>query len=138
MTNETEICPFCHIAADQIIFENDLAVSIYDKYPVNPGHILVIPRRHVENFFNLSQDEILALVSLMHELKQYCGDEYNPDAYNLGINIGEKAGQTIMHVHVHLIPRYANDVDEPRGGVRNIIQTRGNYPFKDTICNHPS
>jgi len=129
MMNKTEKCPFCHITAEQIIIENDLAVSFHDKYPVNPGHILVIPRRHVENFFNLSHNEILGLVSLMQELKQYCDDEYNPDAYNIGVNIGEKAGQTIMHVHVHLIPRYANDVDEPRGGVRNIIPTRGNYPF---------
>ena len=96
MTIETKNCPFCNIAAEQIIFENDLTVSIYDKYPVNLGHVLVIPRRHVDNFFNLSHDEILALVSLMHELKQYCGNEYNPDAYNLGINIGEKAGQTVI------------------------------------------
>ncbi len=120
-------CPFCHLPKDRLIAQNDYAVAIADESPVNPGHALVIPRRHVESWFDTDEAERLGILHLIDELKSRLDTEHCPDAWNIGINDGLAAGQTIMHLHIHLIPRYSEDVDDPRGGVRHVIPERGNY-----------
>ena len=113
-------CLFCNIKKEQVILENDLAVAIMDKFPVNEGHMLFIPKRHFRTYFEASKEEIVALNELLHEGKKYLDREYRADGYNIGVNVGEDAGQTIMHLHIHLIPRYKGDVKNPKGGVRNL------------------
>lgn len=126
MMNEgTKNCPFCR--PDDILFENDLAYAQSDKHPVNPGHLLIIPKRHVADFFLTTEAEKVALLSLLDEAKHYLDSQHAPAGYNVGINVGEAAGQTILHVHLHLIPRYHGDMENPRGGVRGVIPAQQNY-----------
>jgi diadenosine tetraphosphate (Ap4A) HIT family hydrolase len=118
---ETPNCVFCNIDSKQIVFENELAYVKLDKYPVSKGHSLVIPKRHIKTFFEATAEEVNAIRELLHEQKQALDKNYNPDGYNLGTNCGETAGQEIMHMHIHLIPRYKGDVANPRGGIRSVI-----------------
>jgi diadenosine tetraphosphate (Ap4A) HIT family hydrolase len=120
-------CPFCQLEASRIVAENGQAIALRDSFPVNPGHTLVIPRRHVASWFDATADERAALMDLVDEVKASLDGELHPDGYNIGINVSEAAGQTVMHLHVHVIPRFAGDVDDPRGGVRFVIPARGNY-----------
>ena len=120
-------CPFCAMDAQRVVDANDLAFVVRDGYPVNPGHTLVIPRRHVASWFDATDAERAAILALVDAAKATLDGDLHPDGYNVGINIGEAAGQTVMHLHVHLIPRFAGDVDDPRGGVRYVIPERGNY-----------
>ncbi|NLX96976.1 MAG: HIT family protein [Rhodopirellula sp.] len=122
-------CPFCRLPPERILAENRLAVAIPDCYPVTPGHTLIIARRHVSDFFELDADEVLAVWKLLTAVRRRLDAELRPEGYNVGVNVGTAAGQTIPHVHVHLIPRYSADVAEPIGGVRNVIPGRGKYPF---------
>lgn len=124
MTN----CPFCHLANDvEIIQESNLSVAFLDKYPVNPGHTLIIPKRHVASYFDLTEEEILDMNRLLKIVQPIIKMRYQPDGFNIGINVGLTAGQSIFHVHLHLIPRYQGDVENPRGGVRGVIPARQNY-----------
>ncbi len=125
MNEDLPDCPFCHPPG--ILFENELAYVIQDGYPVNPGHLLIIPKRHVADFFRTSGAEKAALLSLLDDAKQYLDAKHAPAGYNVGINVGEVAGQTIQHVHLHLIPRYRGDTENPRGGVRGVIPSRQSY-----------
>jgi diadenosine tetraphosphate (Ap4A) HIT family hydrolase len=125
MNNDDKNCPFCH--PDSVLFGNDLAYAKADKFPVNPGHLLIIPRRHVADFFLTTEDEKVALLSILDKAKKYLDEKHTPAGYNVGINVGEVAGQTVMHVHLHLIPRYHGDLENPRGGVRGVIPTRQSY-----------
>src|SRR6056297_1787312 len=111
----------------EIIAESATSFSIYDKYPVNPGHALIIPKRKISNYFDLSFKEQNACNLMIDFVKNILIDKYKPDGFNSGINIRKSAGQTIDHVHIHLIPRYDNDVEDPTGGVRNVIPSKGNY-----------
>lgn len=120
-----DACPFCRPAT--VLLENAQACAIADTTPVNPGHLLIIPRRHVADFFDTTREEKLALLALLDEAKKYLVEVHAPDGFNVGINIGETAGQTISHVHIHLIPRYKNDTPQPRGGVRGVIPSRQSY-----------
>ena len=120
-------CPFCHIPAERVIASNDLAFTMEDAFPVSPGHTLIVSRRHAESFFGLTVEEVAAIMALLHQAKARLDEHDHPDGYNVGINIGREAGQTVMHVHVHLIPRHAGDVVKPEGGVRNVIPGRGKY-----------
>lgn len=120
-------CIFCNIQKDRIIFENDLAVAIFDGFPVNRGHMLIIPRRHFISFFDARDSEILGMMELIRKSRNMIDERYHPDGYNIGVNCGSAAGQTVMHMHVHLIPRYSGDVENPKGGVRGIIPDRKNY-----------
>lgn len=113
-------CIFCNLPKEKVIDENDLAVAFYDAYPVNEGHVLIIPKRHVETYFDATQDEKNAISLLLAKAKEKLDERFHPDGYNIGVNVGAAAGQTIFHLHVHLIPRYAGDVPDPRGGVRKI------------------
>jgi diadenosine tetraphosphate (Ap4A) HIT family hydrolase len=120
-------CPFCHIDPPRVVAESPLSIAVRDAFPVTPGHTLVLPRRHVASWFDASPEERQALMALVDEVKAVLDDERHPDGYNIGINIGEAAGQTVMHLHLHVIPRFAGDVDDPAGGVRFVIPARGNY-----------
>jgi len=120
-------CDYADAAKHQIIAENNLAYARWDNFPASLGHLEVVPKRHVVSFFDLKQTEILALYGLISEAKKQVDEQYVPAGYNIGINDGEAAGRTIHHLHIHLIPRYQNDVENPRGGVRHIIPGKGNY-----------
>jgi diadenosine tetraphosphate (Ap4A) HIT family hydrolase len=118
-------CVFCQI--NDSVLENDLAIAFYDKYPVNKGHLLIIPKRHVEQYFGLTDQERSAIDQLLFEGKKMIDEKYQPDGYNIGINCGETAGQTVFHVHVHLIPRFRGDMKDPSGGVRGVIPEKQKY-----------
>ena len=118
-------CPFCE--PDEPVLANALAYARWDTSPVNPGHLLLIPYRHVETWFDASDGEKQALWTLLDQAKIVLDANYRPDGYNIGMNVGAAAGQTILHLHIHLIPRYRGDVAEPRGGVRGVIPARQNY-----------
>ena len=121
-------CPFCEIPADrEIIAENKTALAFYDGFPVTPGHTLIIPKRHVAGYFDLNQDELCNINELQFTCRNILQVQYKPQGFNLGVNVCEAAGQTIFHCHIHLIPRYTDDVANPRGGVRGVIPERQNY-----------
>lgn len=120
-------CPFCTLSPERIVDQNELAMVIRDGFPVSPGHTLVIPKRHVRSYFDLSDAEADAMRSLLLAAKTALDEAFNPDNYNIGINDGAQAGQTVPHVHMHLIPRYQGDVKDPRGGVRWLIPEKADY-----------
>lgn len=113
-------CIFCNYPEKDYIVENDLAFAIYDKFPVNEGHILVIPKRHFASYFAASEEEIMAIFELTKVCKKILEAEYKPDGYNIGFNVNYTGDQTIMHLHQHIIPRYEGDVENPRGGIRRL------------------
>ncbi|MGJ7922835.1 HIT family protein [Neobacillus sp. LXY-4] len=119
-------CPFCSKELT-IIKENESAFAIFDKYPVNKGHILIITKKHIRDYFETNSEEKKAISDLLDECKSLLNDAYSPDGFNIGINCGEAAGQTIFHLHVHLIPRFKGDMDDPSGGVRGVIPERRKY-----------
>ena len=106
---------------------NELAYSARDTYAVSPGHSVVIPKRHVASFFDLTPDEVIACMELIKEEKRLIDAEFKPDGYNIGVNVGPAAGQSIYHVHIHIIPRYQGDVENPQGGVRHVIPKKAYY-----------
>ena len=120
-------CIFCNYNKSEIIAENKYTFAILDRSPVNEGHCLIIPKRHFQSFFETTEEEIKAIYSLLHEVKEIFDIQYEPAGYNIGINVGQYAGQTIEHLHVHLIPRYVGDVSDPRGGVRNLKKALEEY-----------
>lgn len=121
-------CPLCdRIEYAELLASNALAVAVLDGFPLNPGHALIVPRHHVADLFELSSEEQAALWALLPAAKRVIDARYAPAAYNVGVNVGAAAGQTVGHVHVHLIPRYPGDVPDPRGGVRWIIAERAAY-----------
>lgn len=120
-------CPFCTLSATRIIEEDALTLTIRDGYPVSPGHTLVITRRHVPSIFDASDDERRALWAAVARARSVLNSELRPDGWNLGVNDGSAGGQTVMHVHVHLIPRFAGDVEDARGGIRHSIPRKGYY-----------
>ncbi|GAW90947.1 HIT family protein [Calderihabitans maritimus] len=113
-------CIFCSEPETEIVAENDLARAFYDKYPVNEGHVLIVPKRHVETLFEATLEELDAINRLLFKVKDKLDKKFNPDGYNVGVNVGRAAGQTIFHLHYHVIPRYLGDVKDPRGGIRKI------------------
>jgi superfamily II DNA or RNA helicase/diadenosine tetraphosphate (Ap4A) HIT family hydrolase len=119
--------PFLTLPQSAWVAYNTLAFAIRDGYPVSPGHTLVIPRREVATWFEATRDEQLALLDLVGEVKRQLDADFHPHGYNVGFNSGEAAGQTVMHLHVHVVPRYEGDMDDPRGGVRHVIPWKGNY-----------
>lgn len=118
-------CPFCD--TNKSILNNDLAYVRYDKYPVKPGHLLILPYRHVSDYFDLTDDEKAAIHNLLESAKTLLTDKHSPDGFNIGVNVGEAAGQTVWHVHMHLIPRHEGDMEDPRGGVRGVIPEKQRY-----------
>ena len=127
-----ENCPFCDISDRPILYENNLAIAFEDIYPVTPGHVLVVPRRHEPNYFNLGAPEVRACHDLLQQAQATIqqGDS-SVMGFNVGINCGSTAGQTVMHCHVHLIPRRDGDHPNPRGGVRGVIPGKADYSAKE-------
>lgn len=126
----TPECLFCdrnNPVEHTIIVENELAYSRWDNFAASEGHAEVVPKRHVVSFFELNDDEVLAIYALASETKGIIDAKYHPDGYNIGVNDGQAAGRTVHHLHMHLIPRYFGDVPDPRGGVRHIIPGKGSY-----------
>ena len=109
------------------IIENKYAFAIYDSYPVTKGHSLVIPKRQIKEIFELNKEEYESCFELVRKVKDLLITKFKPEGFNIGVNCGEVAGQTIFHAHIHVIPRYKGDVPNPRGGVRNIIPGKGDY-----------
>lgn len=122
-------CLFCKDPRG-VSLQNELAYSARDSYPTSPGHTLVIPRRHVAGFFELTAEEATACMSLIQQEKELIDAEFKPDGYNIGVNVGPAAGQSILHVHIHIIPRYKGDVENPQGGVRHVIPSKAHYTRK--------
>lgn len=128
-------CLFCKFINDkeQIFLENELAFATFDDFAVSKGHLLFITKRHIKDFFETTKEERQAIFELIDEAKKIIDEKYHPTGYNIGMNCGESAGQSIMHIHVHLIPRYDGDVENPRGGVRGVYLKNKiiNYIIKD-------
>ena len=125
---ENRDCPFCNLDAKrELILESATAFAIFDKFPVSNGHALIIPKKHCADYFELTFKEQSACWFMLNKVKEILKNKFNPDGFNVGINISESAGQTVPHVHIHLIPRYKGDAENPRGGVRGVIPQRKNY-----------
>lgn len=121
-------CPFCRqMDTVSFIAADETGIAFYDKYPVAKGHALIIPRRHVADYFDLTQTEQDSLWQLVNEVKVILEQKFHPDGYNIGVNIGEAAGQSVFHVHLHIIPRYKGDVVNPKGGIRGVIPDKQKY-----------
>ena len=120
-------CPFCALPTARIIDSNECGLVIRDGFPVSPGHTLILPRRHIGSFFELKPVERDDVLKLLDAARVVIAAEFNPDGYNIGVNDGAAAGQTVPHLHIHLIPRYTGDRADPRGGVRWIIPEKADY-----------
>ena len=128
MKDPNNPCLFCNTTNKEYVFENDLAFSTFDSYPVSEFHLLIVPKRHIKNYFELSNDEMIACnkIVLLSKNKIEQMDQ-SIRGFNIGINCGKAAGQTIMHCHIHLIPRREGDVENPQGGVRGVIPLKQHY-----------
>lgn len=113
-------CELC-VPAD-VVIENELAYARYDSNSLCEGHVIVVPKRHVADFFEMTAAEQGAVLALLNQARKIVQEKYSPDGYNIGANVGKAAGQARMHVHLHLIPRYAGDVPDPAGGVRRVLR----------------
>jgi len=131
MKNPNNPCLFCNTSKKEFIFENDLAFVTFDSYPVSQFHSLIIPKRHIQNYFDLTNDELLACHGLLLKIKNKINSDDNTvGGFNIGVNSERIAGQSILHCHIHLIPRREGDVDNPQGGVRSVIPSRQHYARK--------
>jgi len=120
-------CPFCNPFADDIVAKSDLCYARWDRFPVSKGHLLVIPYRHVADYFSMTVDEKHAMLALVDVCKGVIEENFTPAGYNIGVNIGEAAGQSVMHCHWHMIPRYAGDVHDAGGGIRGVVPGKQEY-----------
>lgn len=116
-------CVFCNEKwqKKKKVVENKHFLGVFDINPVSDGHMIIIPRRHIESFFKLSEEEVIALLDILKKARDVLDKKHHPEGYNIGMNDGSAAGQTIFHLHIHMIPRYKGDVADPAGGVRNLI-----------------
>ena len=120
-------CPFCEIDEAECIFFDEHVMAFYDRYPVTPGHTLVVSRRHIEDYFGASDAEKNALWQAVEAVKTRLEASHNADGFNVGFNAGQAAGQTVMHLHIHVIPRREGDMDDPRGGIRGVLPHKQKY-----------
>jgi diadenosine tetraphosphate (Ap4A) HIT family hydrolase len=131
--DENPSCPFCTPQPNRIFLESDLILGLWDGFPVSPGHALLVPRRHVADWFDATADEQAALTGAISRARMLIEERAalegrpKPDGYNVGFNAGAAAGQTVFHLHVHVIPRYAGDTSDPRGGIRHVIPAKAVY-----------
>lgn len=123
-------CVFCEMPVSAYVIENNYFYGLFDKYPVTEGHLLIIPKRHAETLFELTEDERKALFEIMEDGKALLEKKFEPAGFNFGVNQGLAAGQTIPHLHLHIIPRYAGDMEDPEGGVRGVIPEKQKYRHK--------
>jgi diadenosine tetraphosphate (Ap4A) HIT family hydrolase len=119
--------PFANVEPARVFYESTLVIGLWDAFPVSPGHALVVPRRVVPTWFEATREEQVALLEGIEAARRAIEETLRPDGYNIGINLGAAAGQTVFHLHVHVIPRYLGDVEDPRGGVRHVIPDKANY-----------
>ena len=122
-----DICPFCEPEPDRVWLRTETSIVLWDAFPITSGHTLVVPRQHVASIYELSAEEHAALWALVADARQRLNDDLHPDGFNIGLNDGEAAGQTILHAHIHIIPRRDGDVADPRGGVRWMIPDKARY-----------
>ena len=127
MTDPSGDCPFCGLPPGRVLRSARHARAIRDGFPVTPGHTLVVPTRHVASLRDLPADERAAVWELVGDVRSALASSHGPDGFNIGINEGEAAGQTVLHAHVHVIPRYAGDVEDPRGGIRWVVPEKAKY-----------
>ena len=120
-------CPFCNLDPAKVWLQNETAIAFRDSFPVSEGHALVVPKQHVTSLFDLPAEVQQSVWALVAEVRNRLADKLSPDAFNVGINDGEAAGQTVPHAHVHVIPRYDGDVPDPRGGIRWTIPEKAVY-----------
>ena len=126
--NAVRIQAFCdEFPKERIVYQDDTWLAIYDNYPVSQGHVLLMPKRHCETYFDLNYVELVSLGVTIGVIKFILNNKFNPDGYNIGVNCGEAAGQTVKHCHIHIIPRYKGDMEDPRGGVRGVIPEKQKY-----------
>tara|TARA_Y100001970_G_C14241199_1_gene865001 strand:+ start:2961 stop:3362 length:402 start_codon:yes stop_codon:yes gene_type:complete len=131
MKDPNNPCLFCNVHSKEFVLENKLAFATYDSYPVSKFHALVVPKRHVDSYFELSNDEVISCNEIIKKLKKLLEDKDNSImGFNIGSNSGKVAGQSIYHCHIHLIPRRKGDVDNPQGGVRSVIASKQHYVRK--------
>lgn len=127
---ENGYCLFCdwhNSEKHKILLENDFCYARPDNFPVSQGHIEIVPKSHITSFFELEAEQLTKLFLLLKEAQTLIQVKHKPDGYTIGINEGEAAGRTIDHLHIHIIPRYTGDVENPRGGIRNVIPGKGAY-----------
>ena len=126
-----ESCIFCEMAQQQrdveIVAQYKHCFVIKDRYPVSPGHLLIIPYQHTDNWFTAPIEVRNEVIEILDQSKNFLDEKYHPGGYNIGMNCGETAGQTVMHLHVHLIPRFKGDMEDPRGGIRGVIPSKQKY-----------
>ena len=128
MSDPNNPCLFCNINSKDLVFDNEFAFASFDSYPVSKYHSLIVPKRHILDYFELTNDELLACNDLIKKIKKKIQNEDKTvDGFNIGTNSGVAAGQSIMHCHIHLIPRRKGDVDNPQGGVRGVIPSKQHY-----------
>lgn len=120
-------CIFCNIDEESKVLKNRDWFAIYDKFPVSKGHMLIIPYRHINSIQELYSSEAESLFEILNDAQLLLDTIYEPDGYNIGINLGKEAGQTIMHMHIHVIPRYKGDIENPEGGIRGVIPNKQKY-----------
>jgi diadenosine tetraphosphate (Ap4A) HIT family hydrolase len=120
-------CSFCNPDPSRLFLQSDLIVGLWDAFPVSAGHALLVTRRHVASWFDATDAERQALTEAVQTARQEILRRHAPDGFNIGVNVGEAAGQTVLHLHVHVIPRYRGDTPNPRGGIRHVIPGRGDY-----------
>jgi len=120
-------CPFCNPDSERLWIENEIAIVLWDAFPVSKGHTLVVPKQHVDSLYELPAEHQAALWELVRDARLRLQDEFEPCGFNIGLNDGAAAGQTIMHMHIHIIPRYTGDREDPRGGVRWVIPDKARY-----------
>ena len=116
---DSQECELCFPSA--VLIDNELAYAQSEKNSLSRGHIIIVPRRHVSDFFQMTSSEQVAVVELLNHAREFIQSQHSPDGYNIGVNVGRAAGQSRMHVHIHLIPRYAGDVADPTGGIRCVL-----------------
>ena len=123
-----ENCPFCKMDSERdLIMESDTVFAIFDKYPVSKGHALIIPKRHCANYFDLTVEEQVKCLDLLNQVQKLISAQFKPDGFNIGVNVNDAGGQTVPHVHIHLIPRYNGDVLNPEGGIRGVVPGKKEY-----------
>jgi diadenosine tetraphosphate (Ap4A) HIT family hydrolase len=123
----TNVCPFCSIDSDRIIVANEQAIAIADGVAITQGHTLVIPREHISSIFEMASETQYKVWELVRTVRGLLQERFKPAAFNIGVNDGKEAGQTVDHAHIHIIPRYRGDVEDPRGGVRWVIPSKAKY-----------
>jgi len=131
MSENLNSCPFCAPLEDRVFWRGRFCFAIWDNFPVNPGHALIIPYRHVQDWFSATDHERRALARATYSVREIVMQQFPANGWNIGVNVGETGGQTVFHLHVHLIPRLTGDVADPRGGVRGVIPNRKSYECFD-------